>query len=62
MTYKGLCFPKCLSQYENNCIVVVTVEIYKQNFIINEVPEKDAPPTKRATERLQRERDDWFHA
>lgn len=38
------------------------MESYKQNFIINEIVEKDAPSTERATERLQEERGDWFHA
>lgn len=50
-----LYFPKCLQQHKNHCVVVVIVQSYKQNLIIIEGPEKDAPSRKIATGRLQRE-------
>lgn len=52
MNCEGLYFPKCLTQHKNNCKAVVTVESCKQNFIFNEIPEKDASSTRRATERV----------
>lgn len=50
-----LYFPKCLQQHKNRCIVVAIVQSYKQNLIIVEGPQKDAPSRKIATGRLQRE-------
>lgn len=57
---KAYIFQSALTQHKNE--VIVTVESYKQSFIINEGVEKDAPSTERATERLQGKRGDWFHA
>lgn len=51
-----LYFSKCLKQHKNHCMVVVTVQTRKQNLIIPEGPEKDAPSRKTATRRLWRER------
>lgn len=54
-----LYFPKCLKQHKNQCIVVVTVQSYKEILIISEGPGEEAASRKITTERLRGGA--WFH-